>query len=464
MKRTITQLILTVIVMPLSLMSQSPANLNADIAWSAGYVSIQDIEGAYNFARREEEIQMGLAVNSLGNLVLPTDWFDYSPNQRALFIVNDERISRGGRDYGNGPCLGLPMDALENNLQGLAQSHADWLGVNNAFSHTGENNWSPFQRIDNDPVLGTMNNCHDFLTRAENLTAFFTSGNFIPLPIEQSIYGWIYDDASSNWGHREAVLLQDEDLNGNLWGYTNNYLSTSSEGFLGVGLVETINGSWNPFNFSWVDASTLVVLNVMDPVSSANCTYQVPASAPGALPIELVDFYGREKEKTMDLKWLTATELNNDFFSVQHSADGKNFKEIGIVKGAGTTDEAQRYQFIHENPVEGINYYRLEQFDLDGSSNFSKIIAIRMINKWSATLYPNPVVDTDLSVNVLSESVEQIEFSVYDMNGKLILNQQNSLEKGLNKTTIAVTNLPKGFYTLILSNNEKTEVQKFSVL
>ena len=357
------------------------------------------------------------------------------------------------------------MDALEDNLINLAQDHADWLFTNNAMSHTGENGLSPFQRIDNDPVLGTASNCHDFLTRAENLSGMWTSSSSIPMPIEQAIYGWLYEGTASNWGHRQALLLQDKDLNQNPWGYTNNYGIGTSEGFLGVGLIEATGGTWDPFDLGgWVNAGTLVVLKVMDPASSANCNYQLPASAPGVLPIELVDFIGQLNEKEVDLSWITAMEWKNDFFKIQHSTNGKNFETIGIVEGNGTTEEAHTYQFTHNRPSEGMNYYRLQQVDEDGTSSFSSIVAIRFFHQWSVTIYPNPVVDTDLSVNVITEEENQIKLSIYDFNGQFIWSQTEHLKTGLNQNHISTMDLPKGVYNLVISGKEKSEILKFSKL
>ena len=74
----------------------------------------------------------------------------------------------------------------------IRQGHADWLENNNLFSHIGANGWTAFQRIDNDSILGNANGCHDFLARAENMTGMWSTGASIPMPVEQSIHGWIY--------------------------------------------------------------------------------------------------------------------------------------------------------------------------------------------------------------------------------------------------------------------------------
>ena len=72
----------------------------------------------------------------------------------------------------------------------------------------------------------------------------------------------------------------------------------------------------------------------------------------------------------------TATEINNSHFDIEWSTDAFSFKKIGAVQGVGTTDEIQVYNFIHKNPTNGKNYYRLKQIDMDGTVEYSKIIQI----------------------------------------------------------------------------------------
>lgn len=464
MIRTITQLLLIGFAMPAFLEAQSPTNLTQDIEWIAGFTDTEDIEEAYNFGRREEELQLGLAAESLGFLSLPAEWEVYSISQKALFLINDERVSRGGVDYGNGSVLGLPLDALEENMNNIAQNHANWLAANNEFSHTGENGWSPFDRIDNDPVLGNSTSCHEFLTRAENLTGFWSSTSSIPMPIERAIYGWLYEDASSSWGHREAVLLQNMDLSGNDWGYSNNYASPASEGFLGIGMVESINGDWNPYNFgTWVNAGTLVVMNVVDPTDAGSCGYDMRAPAPAALPVELIDFWGIKNKFSIDLTWFTASEKNNDYFSIQFSQNGKDFSEIGTVQGNGNSEDKQVFHFNHQNPVNGINYYRLEQFDLDGTTHFSKTIAVRFVKDWLASIYPNPVVGDILTLNLTADESQAIDLMIFNVGGRLVNTFQFNLENGLNQQKINTGHLSKGFYTLVVSNYHRREIIKFSI-
>ncbi len=95
-----------------------------------------------------------------------------------------------------------------------------------------------------------------------------------------------------------------------------------------------------------------------------------------ALPIELVDFYGDNRDKINQLTWVTASEINNDYFIVENSIDGYVWNAVGIVKGVGNTSTTSVYNFNHEKYKDSINYYRLKQVDFDGQNETFKVIVI----------------------------------------------------------------------------------------
>jgi len=260
--------------------ADSPPNIAQDIAWfgdpdSAGlpqaYDTIEDIEAAFNNGRREEERQLNLPAGTLGTIDLPEQalWDALTMQQKALILINAERTAR--RDMLPG-ILGLPLAGIESNLDTLAQQYAQILVNDNAFGHNQP--WpgapqvdTPFERIDNTPVVS---DCHKDITYAENLAAFWTTETSIPLPVERAIYLWIYADAGSNWGHREALFLQDADLgfNGESGGYVNDIGSSAHEGFLGFGRVGSADYNVGQPIWNWGEA---IVMEVFDPVANDGC-------------------------------------------------------------------------------------------------------------------------------------------------------------------------------------------------
>ena len=162
--------------------------------------------------------------------------------------------------------------------------------------------------------------------------------------------------------------------------------------------------------------------NVITSGTLAHFCDHTAESGPETLPVTLVSFTGQLTEKGVVLEWKTASELDNDYFEVQHSLDGVEFEVIGEVDGNGTTNEELEYTFTHKTPRPGVNYYRLRQVDFDGASENHMII--RIVNNsfkvgMQATVYPNPATNDDLNVKILSgDDHTPIIMKVVDILGK----------------------------------------------
>lgn len=265
----------------------SPPNITVDIKWNTNFNGVTDIMNAFNAARRAEEQQLGLPANALGNLVLPsqTVWAGMSDDAKALFLINAERTARNDMQPG---VLGLPYAGVERHVDEVARDYAQLLHDLSKTGHYQPSNNpdvdNPSKRLDN----GVGASCREFLSRSENL-AYFSAyssqpigASSVPLPLERAIYAWIYDDSTSQWGHREAVLLQDTTLTNNPWGYHNNNGSAAHEGFLGFHVLGST--SYKPFGeppanmpYSY---GVAIVMNIYDPLSdsaavSNACGYDV---------------------------------------------------------------------------------------------------------------------------------------------------------------------------------------------
>lgn len=99
-----------------------------------------------------------------------------------------------------------------------------------------------------------------------------------------------------------------------------------------------------------------------------------PFSSP--LPVQLVSFTGQAENHTVQLDWITESETNNNYFSVERAANGESFEEIGRVDGSGTTSKEHAYSFIDYSPAGGVNYYRLRQTDINGTVHLSPLVAV----------------------------------------------------------------------------------------
>ncbi len=161
------------------------------------------------------------------------------------------------------------------------------------------------------------------------------------------------------------------------------------------------------FNYATTDAA-----NKVDP---APTTYTIQWS--GALPVKLISFTGDKYEGSKSLlRWSTASEINNDHFDVERSADGNTWDKIGEVKGNGTTNEEQNYILTDSRPLAGTNYYRLKQVDVDGKYEYSSIVVVDFdnvsdgqVNTTIMQVYPNPLASGRALNIALRESNENIK-------------------------------------------------------
>lgn len=122
-------------------------------------------------------------------------------------------------------------------------------------------------------------------------------------------------------------------------------------------LIDNYSTSSQPFDLAW------------DGTAGLDCT-TVP------LPVELISFEGQNQGVENVLSWTTASEKNNDYFTLQHSTNGVDWTNIEDIPGAGTTSEMQFYSTTHRDFDAEINYYRLIQVDYDGTITQHKTISI----------------------------------------------------------------------------------------
>lgn len=163
------------------------------------------------------------------------------------------------------------------------------------------------------------------------------------------------------------------------------------------------------------------------------------------LPVELLHFTAEADQVVVQLRWATATELNNAGFHVERSSDGIRYDVVTEVEGMGTTQVVTHYEAVDQAPLPGLSYYRLRQTDFDGTSTLSDVVAVEMTGAQFIG-YPNP---TAATVTILDHTgTGALEVKVFDPQGRAVLRiavTEGPLEVDLRA-------LPAGLYRLLVRN------------
>ncbi|MEO6819991.1 MAG: reprolysin-like metallopeptidase [Ginsengibacter sp.] len=180
------------------------------------------------------------------------------------------------------------------------------------------------------------------------------------------------------------------------------------------------------------------------------------------LPVTWLTFTAEAKSNNVLLNWSVANETNNDHFGVQHSTDGQKYTEVGSVKSKGNSSQMQAYDFTDYNAVSGINYYRLEQVDVDGRRSYSAIATVVLSangNAWK--IQPNPA--TDKAILKAGEKLSNVNIQLIDLSGKIVYSLQKSKVEAGESITIPLNQLTKGMYIIKMNSKELNTSDKLIV-
>ncbi len=137
------------------------------------------------------------------------------------------------------------------------------------------------------------------------------------------------------------------------------------------------SGNTSPISLAGNTTPNVYVVAIMKRNSSPLLhSFTLTTNSIVVLPIDLISFSGKKERKENVLKWETFSEINNDFFTIEKSTDGKDFEVVGIENGAGNSNHYLNYTLVDPDVKKTINYYRLKQTDFNGKFTFSQLISI----------------------------------------------------------------------------------------
>lgn len=174
------------------------------------------------------------------------------------------------------------------------------------------------------------------------------------------------------------------------------------------------------------------------------------------LPVELASSNLSCDKHSTTINWETASEKNNDYFTISYSEDGKNWRAVKTIDGAGNSSESISYEEALNIQSSGVSYYRLSQTDFDGTTEILNTFTANCGEESILKLHPNPADDKVYLSS--SESLIEADIQLYDLKGKVYEITFSPSSK--NAGEIDINHLARGVYTLRVTTNEVQEVIK----
>ena len=210
----------------------------------------------------------------------------------------------------------------------------------------------------------------------------------------------------------------------------------------------------NPFSFNVSGVTNLGILGLGD------------ISSP--LPVKLIGFTAKLVKGTTNLNWITASEINNNYFDIERSLDGHLFTKIGTLKAKGNSTSRADYNFVDASSVEvlknaNVLYYRLKQVDISGKSDYSNVLSV---SQFENTIFeviatvPNPFND-ETEITYKTSNISKVDIQITDAFGKLVKNETVTPVLGANNLKIQLDDLnASGLYFIKISQDGRSRVVK----
>ncbi len=216
-----------------------------------------------------------------------------------------------------------------------------------------------------------------------------------------------------------------------------------------------------PANTSGIVSGSTRIYVTVDGRNGSNCSYRLLPTNAIPIPVKIKLFTGWKQSNRNQLKWVTTTELNNAYFEIERSTDGKNFVAIGRVEGAGNSNEEVQYKFDDLNyPM--VAYYRLKQVDFDGKSDYTHTVLIKRddISSMLGVSFANPVVNNS-RVTISTHRPGLVNVRVVDMSGRTLSTQQVECVPGNTNVMKDFSKLAAGSYYLVIMQGDDKLVKPF---
>ncbi|HMT51795.1 MAG TPA: T9SS type A sorting domain-containing protein [Saprospiraceae bacterium] len=308
--------------------------------------------------------------------------------------------------------------------------------VHDGFSQVTLAEWT-FNNVNTPSTSIPSNSAQSFSTTAAGSLIYSSgcgTGCSVPNPPFYSIPDWTgvspyWQTTISTLGY-ETITLSSTQRSSNTGPANFTLQVDSGSGFTTVSTITVANNfttgvlSSVSLGASAANKSSITIRWVKSNNTAVNASPVAPSGTSGIdavlitgtaipMPVVFINFSTKLLEKSFLLSFSTASETNNDYFTIERSGDGRSFESIGEIKGAGNSNQELSYEFVDESPLAGINYYRIKQTDFDGAYSYTEIRSVRHQTK-NVIVSPNR---TDGKLNVTSE-LDNYDVVIYNTGGQ----------------------------------------------
>lgn len=274
------------------------------------------------------------------------------------------------------------------------------------------------------------------LTLSAQVGTYTVDGN-LTLSLTATTKVQLVNLTGAGTGHDQIATTGNATIDGTLQIIIDGYSPSPNDQFEIMDIAGTQSGNFSSIIWPAGMSTWSIDYGVLNP---GKVTIYGPSSP---LPVELISFEVAVMANHNLLSWQTASEINNDYFEVEHSYDGKSFQSIGTVKGSEYSTDIRNYSYKHVTEEAGTSYYRLRQVDMDGQYSHSVVRSgHRREDSQAVSIFPNPTTGV---VN-LSKPVQQVK--VYNTTGKILMNISNRVDQ------IDLRHLSQGLYYIEIDGSK----------
>ncbi|HEY8897968.1 MAG TPA: T9SS type A sorting domain-containing protein [Niastella sp.] len=182
------------------------------------------------------------------------------------------------------------------------------------------------------------------------------------------------------------------------------------------------------------------------------------AAAP--LPVIFQAFYVTRQGSNIQLSWSTSQEENNNYYAIERSNDGRSWKQVAVVMGAGTSSLVSKYGYTDKNINDAVVYYRIRQVDMNGSAFFSAIRFLKNTQTQLTNMYASS--NKTITIDFNSDVKDNVSIQLINMNGQVVVRQE--FNQASYRLIVNAMSASSGVYAVRVSDSKGwSEVKKIAL-